>query len=223
MTRGDRVALVSFVFLFALLGARPAMAHTSSEFWNDTWPAGDVEYNMTFGVPGGLGSNQHDQIAAGGGKWNTLTNFITFKRSGNEVAGFDGSECTGEPNAIHWVNLSNALAFTIQCQNVIRTAMNRFQITFDSSQNWYYGTSGIPSGYYMISGVAAHEFGHASGGWGPTNSNHFTTTNTNGLCESSVSDADFHTMCQGAGGRLIGTNQEGSLESHDIHTFQFWY
>lgn len=110
-----------------LLGTLPAFAHTNGLFWYDTWPAGDIEYDMTVGVPGGLGSNQHNQIAAGGQKWNALTNFITFKRSGNEVAGLNHTNCTGEPNAIHFVNISNALATTLQCQNVIRTVMNRFR------------------------------------------------------------------------------------------------
>jgi hypothetical protein len=100
--------------------------------------------------------------------------------------------------------------------------MVEFQMTFDSTQSWYFGTSGIPAGYFMVSGISAHEFGHAAGGWGPSNANHFTIDNTNGLCEASVGIADLHTMCRFAD-RFKGNNHQGTLESHDIHTFQFWY
>lgn len=227
MTQAERAGLVAFAFLFVLLVPLPiVVAHTSGEFWLDTWPAGDIKYDMTTAVPGGLGSNQHDQIALGGQKWNALTNFITFKRSGVEVAGFNHNNCDpgdNHPNAIHWLNLATFVAVTYQCQNTVNNVMAEFQMIFDSSLNWYFGTSGIPSGYHMVSGVSGHEFGHAAGGWGPNNSNHFTTSNTSGLCEASVPDSDFHTMCLGAASRLIGTNLEGSFEFHDIDTFQHWY
>jgi hypothetical protein len=195
-------------------------------FWLDSWPAGDVTYDMTTAVPGGLGSNQHDQIAAGGQKWNALTNVITFKRSGNEVAGFDHTNCSpgdSHPSAIHWLNLANFVGQTYTCQNTIHTVIAEFQMTFDSGTNWYYGTSGIPSGYRMISGTSAHEFGHAAGGWiGNNGLNHFTVDNTNGLCETSVPLADLHTMCR-FDDRFIGNSNQGSLELHDSHTFQIYY
>jgi hypothetical protein len=203
-----------------------ARAHTGSQFWLDTWPAGDIAYDMTTGVPGGLGSNQHDQIAAGGQQWNALTNFITFKRSGDEVSGFNNSDCDPQdirPNAIHWVNLTNFIAVVFACQTFNRVTMGEFQMAFDSSQSWYYGTSGVPSGSYMVSGVSGHEFGHAAGGWlGNNQQNHFTIDNTNGLCEASVPIGNLHTMCRFAD-RFKGNNHQGSLEFHDIDTFQVYY
>ncbi len=223
MSALDRLALGAFVLLLLVVGASPGFAHTSEDYWSDTWANGDIAYNMTIGVPGGLGSNQHDQIAAGGQKWNALTGRITFKRSGNEVGNFDPFASCSPANSIHWIPL-NAVASTIVCENILRTAIIRFRTAFNSNETWYFGTSGVPAGLIMVSGASGHEFGHAAGGWREccNDIGHFDATNNPNLCANSVPLADLHTMCPFVD-RFIGNNHQGSLEFHDGETFQHWY
>jgi len=225
----SKVGLAFFVILLSLGGtATTSFAHTGSQWWFETWPSGDVKYDMTVGVPGTLGSSYHDEIAEGGKKWNALTNFITFKRSGNEVANFGDAQACNNPSAIHWTNHSSGVAYTLVCQNFFGTVLDRFQITFDSdlpmSEGWYWGFVGVPQGIldYPVQGVSGHEFGHGAGGWHSSESGHFDPTETPNLCGSSVPLADLHTMCSNIS-NAIGTTHENSLETHDKHTFQHWY
>lgn len=200
MSRMDRVGLLAFLLLLALIGfSRQALAHTDEDYWTDggIWSNGDVAYDMETAIPGGLGSGQHDAIARGGQDWNALTSEITFKRSGNEVAHFALNQTCNHPNTIHWHSLSNALGATTLCYNIFSTRIVRFGMEFDNDQPWNYGDSGIPSGMYQMSGVSAHEFGHAAGGWieNPADIGHYDSNHNPNLCGSSVPLSDRHTMC----------------------------
>jgi hypothetical protein len=225
---------VGFLFLVALLplaSAELALAHSHEDYWSDTWPNGDVLYNMTVSIPSGLGSDKHDAIASGGSGWNAQSTRITFKRSGNEVADFDwdGLACD-RPNAIHWVPISGANARSIVCQDFFLVRLDRFQIAFDSQptspEAWYWGIQGNQGlNDNFVTGVSAHEFGHAAGGWQeePGDIGHFDATNNPNLCGGGVPLADLQTMCSSVDERFEGTEAKASLEFHDIDTFQHWY
>jgi hypothetical protein len=224
MSRLDRVGLLSFLLLFVVIGLGPqALAHTNEDYWTDggIWPNGDVAYDMEIKVPGGLGSAQHDAIARGGQDWNALTNRITFKRSGVEVAHFSLNQTCNHPNTVHWHSLSTNLAAVTLCYNIFSTRIVRFGMEFDDDRPWYYGDSGIPDSSWMISGVSSHEFGHASGGWieDPADIGHYDAAHNPNLC--GISLPGEHTMCQP--NRFQGTSYQGTLEPHDIDLFQFHY
>jgi hypothetical protein len=46
---------------------------------------------------------------------------------------------------------------------VLRYKTEKFLMGFDSGRKWYRGTKRPPAGQYDLAGVAAHEFGHATG------------------------------------------------------------
>jgi hypothetical protein len=197
-----------------------ALAHGLNNYWAAFWPTSgsqnEIAYDMTIGVPGGLGSSEHDHIAEGGKAWNQETDEILFKRSGDEVSNFPASNCDSHQSAIHYDEIyGTAVGTTIICGT--GSTITGFQLTLDSLVPWWWSDATVPNNYFDAQAVATHEFGHAAGGWtNGTPERHFDENNNAALCGESVPNSDYHTMC--AENRK-GTNHWRSLESHDRHTF----
>jgi hypothetical protein len=197
-----------------------ALAHGLNNYWAASWPTSgpqnEILYDMTIGVPGGLGSSEHDHIAEGGKAWNQETDEILFKRSGDEVANFSPGACATHQSAIHYDELFGVVVGeTVICGS--GATISGFQLTLDSLVPWWWSDSTVPNNYFDAQSVATHEFGHAAGGWtNGTPEKHFDENNYAALCGESVPNSDYHTMC--AGNRK-GTNHWRSVELHDRHTF----
>lgn len=101
------------------------------------------------------------------------------------------------------------LAWTRMCRAGDR--MTGFVINFDREEKWYNGTGSPASDQFDLIGVAAHEFGHASG-W----LNHWTSSSST-LCPWTSSR---HVMCPSI---TDGVTWWRSLKTHDFHTFSSAY
>jgi hypothetical protein len=216
------------LIVLLILPTTPALAH-GEDWWSDDWPAGDVKYDMSVEVPSVLGSPKHDYFAAGGHAWNDLTDTITFKRSGSEVADFQfdlASNCSQHDSALHFEPIGVGEGATVICFDFWQTRIASFQLALNSSKSWYWAlTPPIQPSEWDVKGVATHEFGHAAGGWVAQSENgHFNAGDDPGECAASVPVLDLHTMCNGEPlKRLKGTFLEQHLEFHDIHTFEARY
>jgi hypothetical protein len=84
---------------------------------------------------------------------------------------------------------------------------------FDSSESWHTDTTAVPSNKLDAESVANHEFGHATGFFGPYQNGHFD--NNAAVC----ADPE-QTMCPYLN---YGEQSYRVLESHDQHTFDGAY
>lgn len=199
-----------------LLCASIALSHGASEYYNLRWKAGErfqvYEYQTL--VPSG---NFRERIRNGAQAWNSLPPEVHFT-DGSVNLNVSHGQCdanrqAGE-NGVYYAGIDGkdgVLANTAYCVwESEPTKLYAFSIKFDNAENWYSGT-GTPGGsQYDTHGVAAHEFGHATG---------FTTHWAVGppLCNA---DSKKHTMCPAIG---TGSTIWRSLEEHDVHTFENAY
>lgn len=153
-------------------------------------------------------------------RWNELVGDFNIDKNGDgpEVAGaWDNCDnYSGEENYVSFEPMGQfpgpVLAVVVTCEYEsfpvnIRTA----QMRFDSTENWHYAKDVAPQDDESdMRSVAAHEWGHWTGWFGPVGA-HFS--NEGDYCGG-------HTMCP-----IIpdGTTFMRSLETHDIHTFNAAY
>jgi hypothetical protein len=87
--------------------------------------------------------------------------------------------------------------------------ITRGMIHFDTSKPWYTGVGDAPATKYDLWSVSTHEFGHVTGFGMNEAPDHFTGT----ICPE-------QTMC---GAASFGSENQRTLDTHDIHTFQGAY
>jgi hypothetical protein len=235
-----RIAGAVWVLSLIALSAQPAHAHTPANFFFAEWRSQDrgttkQYYEITSEVPGDANDAFADRVADGAVKWNQINingADMHYVRNG-VVANYNPFAPCGDiphyKNGIHYRDVpDNPLATTHYCftDPPGTNLVDSFQIVFDPDKSWFKGAdyTNIGSSQFDVQGVAAHEFGHASGGWWEdfSNEGHFDNQSNPELCGSGAPDSDKHTMCVNSGSGLEASLKR-SLEPHDVHTFHDAY
>lgn len=211
-------ALAMTLLLALILTVLPdgAVAHSAFNYYSTSWGPSDVpniNWRFTEQVPP---ANFRDRVENGAVQWNNVAgvNFNWVKQT-PEYANFNPnpSSCTDiahEKNGVHYRSVpSGFVAYTYTCSQ--SSFLVSTQVVFSSSTGWYSGTGATPSGLNDLWSFAAHEFGHATGGW--LNNSIGGQFSGSTLCPSNSSK---HTMCANL---PTGTNWWRSLEFHDGETF----
>lgn len=114
-------------------------------------------------------------------------------------------------NGLHWYAIDGkhgTHAQTWVCWNVSEDRIRNAQIQFDSDETWW-AYSGTPSTAYLdFWSIAAHEIGHALGGWLDGYSGHFGSNQDRVVSPT-------QTMCPAS---AYGGTSLRSTETHDRHT-----
>jgi len=209
-----------------VLGLAAAADAHGSQWWNILWPKApsptDVHWGFNDEV---MGATKRDSITTGSNKWD-FANGADFKFTqdlADETEDYPGwnraLDCNPFPNnSVHLDDsipdsgsYADALAVTQVCDEDGDGKINSFIVVFDTDWNWYWDSGTPSSGQADSRSVAAHEFGHAWGGWF---SDHFTGSS---LCPN---DSGRHTMCAS---HVLGTTWQRTLETHDSHTISNAY
>ena len=218
------VALLLWLLVPTFAG--PAVAHPASDFYDwvpggglDLWPGRPPDVDVHF-ASGEVSATRETSITVAFNKWEDVsgaTFSFTFGADRANYAAWDRSDCSPEPtNTIHWdSSLPNSTgfdAFTTLCQT--SGVISSFQVVFDSDSgaNWHNDETNPPAGSLDLRSLAAHEAGHATGGWlQQSNFGHFNENSTE--CPN---NNNRHTMCPTI---VLGTDWARTLGTHDEHTF----
>lgn len=215
------IALACCVVVAALTAsATSSRAHSAVNYYSTSWGPDDVpniNWRFTEQVPTG---NFRDRVVDGTLEWNNVGAVpFNWVKVTPEYANFNPnpSDCTTiahEKNGVHYRSVpSGFVAYTHTCSE--SGFLRSTQVVFSSSNSWYSGTSTPGSTQSDVWAFAAHEFGHATGGWlNNSIGGHFGGST---LCPS---DNTKHTMCASI---FNGTNYQRSLEFHDSETFDNAY
>jgi hypothetical protein len=214
-------------FGFALGLAASAGAH-GSQYWDILWPKAPNPTNVHWGFNEEvMGGQKRDSIRSGANRWD-FANGADFKFTQDlpdETADYPGwsraEDCSPAPN--NSVHLDNSIPDSGGYQNVLAVAqvcdvdgdgkISAFIVVFDRDDwNWNWDSGSPGSNQADSRSVAAHEFGHAWGGW--FSSGHFTGSS---LCPD---NSGRHTMCAT---HILGTTWQRTLETHDSHTLSNAY
>jgi hypothetical protein len=218
--------LAAFVGLGLLLGSTSVASAHGSQYWGILWPKAASPTNIHWGFNAEIsGANKRDSIRFGSNQWD-LANGADFKFTQdlndetNDYPGWNRAlDCDPAPvNSIHFDDsipdsgqYANALAVTQVCDVDGDGKISAFIMVFDTDWNWNWESGNPASSQADSRSVAAHEFGHAWGGWFP---DHFTDST---LCPN---NSGRHTMCAS---HSLGTTWQRTLESHDSHTLSGAY
>lgn len=204
--------------MVASLAPIQAGAHPVNTYYPNTFqgPADQVVWYTTDGVPPLATARAQNATA----EWNQQQARLKFSFVGAvPTGGYGTSQCeagpftTGTTNAIHFKALpSTVFGSTLRCPSD-SSDFTTVNITFNSVKNWHYDIDEYPdNGFADFTGIATHEFGHATGFGTPTNP-HFSDGDS--ICDGSLGQ---HTMCSGATSQPQW-NRLRTLEQHDMHTF----
>jgi hypothetical protein len=196
-----------------------ALAHSGSTYYPSKWKRDlSVAWRIDNSVPGGAFRNR---ILDGAQEWNRLAPNMRFSHVGGDATNVNIRRCSPnrpyQRDGVFYGPIDgrlNVLAFVVTCTFPGTNELKHFQMKFDSAENWYTGTGTPGSSAFDVWGVAAHEFGHATGFSGPYAKGHFNPRG--GVCTSSPK----HTMCPTIS---LGSTGSRSLEEHERHTFRNVY
>lgn len=153
-------------------------------------------------------------------KWDAVsgaTMTFDFRGDVTNYVFWDRIDCQPVPtNSVHWdssiPNNTGFDAYSALCAS--NGDITSFEVGFDenSSVTWHNDDTSPPAGTLDLRSLAAHEAGHATGGWlNGSQKGHFNEGSTE--CPS---NSTRHTMCPTI---VFGTDWQRTLEAHDEHTF----
>lgn len=212
--RGKTIVMVIATALLAsALVPRLVGAHNQSDYYPNKWIQDlNVDWRFTTGFSDG---SFRSRAQTGANRWNNLGEPMRFDQL-SETPNYNPDSCPFpiqyQRDGIHWVAIDGPggyLATTPTCL-FAEGELATFNIKFDSSEDWYTGTGTPGSNQVDALSVAVHEFGHATGFYGPFAIGHFDPTA--GVCTGNP----VHTMCPGY---VTGSTFLRTLEEHDKHTF----
>ena len=205
------------ILLAALMTLIPvsAMAHTASTYYPDEWQTMSQTWNFTAGFPtGAFRTRVRDGVAA----WNNAGSNFRFNEGG-QVANYSSTTCPADgKNGVHYRSIDGAgstLGVTLMC--IGANGMSSANIAFDTAETWYTGTVVPTSGQIDAWSVATHEWGHATGFFGPYSTGHFNPA------ESICTAGSPQTMCPTYVAPTVTDGKMRSLGTHDAHTFTAAY
>lgn len=209
--------VVVVALVMGLIGQPEVRSHSVATFYDrGPW---QTQYLLLFGrnvthwTNGpGWNSTRRTRIEDAASRWNAVSTnrYWNYRFQGHRSdLNLSCLENSFNKNGHHWRKLPGSRIGQAQrCYSGGR--LHNFQIIYDTSTTWYFGT-GVPSrNAFDFYSTAVHELGHGTGFRG-----HFTGPST---CPGTSSD---NTMCQSSARR--GTTHRRSLGTHDRHTFQHAY
>lgn len=234
MRRRTRLVVACLVSTTLALTASQALGHPQANHYEGYWgevvigerPPATVSYS--FAPSYNAFGNKRARARNAAERWNARNEPITFV-NGPDLANEPTMGCVSDgPNSLHFTTIDgrgNFLAITGVCvvfldgdpSTPAGNSIVRFFMDVDSQERWYAGTGSTPSTEVDLYGVLTHEFGHATGGWGPDLS---TGADQHWGSGTALCDSDLHTMCPAI---PTGNSQWRTLEAHDIHTFEAAY
>ena len=175
----QRLCVHVAVLLMALIfwsGVPPVLAHDSSGYYAYTFGSGDlpnITYKFTNGVPDTAFKNRVNDAADA---WTNVSgvnfNYVLGTGAPDNFDWLDCNEGPDDVSTMHWKN-GIGYAGTRICLQTNGNIKN-FRIAFDNDVNWNNQTESPASNELDTWHVAAHEFGHGTGGWTPASENgHF--------------------------------------------------
>ncbi len=229
--------LRSFIAAGFLLALLPGVAHASHSSaagvwyyhkWKDLFHDNhNTGLNVTWRFsPGFPNSAKRDRVKEAFAEWNGLGQNMKFERLADATENYT-VQCADGPQPYHGIfygeidDPGGVLARTHQCVHFTSNGFNQmhgFSIKFDHDENWHGGLESGGSTEHDFGGAAAHEVGHASGGWTTeTDNNHWPSDS--GVCDGTL---EFHTMCRKRSGEPIPRGWRW-LEEHDRQLFKDIY
>jgi hypothetical protein len=162
------------------------------------------------------GGQKRDQIHQGANKWGAVGGSPFDFDLGADETGFnyDNPGCTGGVGAqqtVHWepMDIGSFVAEVTVCPS--GGDLVNFKMGFDTDSSCDWSVDGTPAGGECdLQSFAAHEFGHATGGWLDWATGHWSESSN--PCPTGSSR---HTMCRSVPN---GSTYMRSLEEHDEHT-----
>jgi hypothetical protein len=203
------------VLALGLLAPASGRAHTASTYYPNRWQTTSQVWNFTQGFPtGAFRTRVRDGVA----QWNNIGANFRFNEGG-QVANYSSTTCpTSGRNGVHYRTIDGSggtLAETLMCFGA--GAMSSANIAFDSQESWYTATL-VPTGSQRDAwSVATHEWGHATGFYGPYANGHFNPA------ESICTAGSPQTMCPTYVPPTATDPKMRTVSGHDTHTFSAAY
>lgn len=218
------VACLATLMAASALTSSIATAHDGVTYFPSKWKR-DSSVEWTFVDTFPSGSGQRNRIKDADGPWNAQGQTMYFVKSSGDVPNYPANRnCDNlgyQQNAFHWDynGIDGQFGFamlTYVCRFTSDTSeMKAFNTRIDSDEVWHFDSSTPPPSYATdLQAHATHELGHAAGFAGPYSSGHFWKDG------KPCTDKPKQTMCPEIS---YGKAYWRSLESHDIHTFDYRY
>ena len=226
MSRGRRAAALACAVVvslsFNVTGAPPTQAHSASTWFGGHWFEGAINFAITPSYPANSPYPFRDMLKRGRDSWP----YDGGRARPN--TGFSGTQLNWSPepvcdyglgaNGIHYYPIDGPDRVKARTRVCVIQASRRIwnaQVVFDSGETWWPYAETPQSTHYDVWGVAAHELGHAWGGWldPPQSAGHFGST-------ADCINPPTQTMCPDI---TRGFDGFRSTELHDRHTIAAEY
>ena len=232
-----RAALAVACFALGAAASTTSLAyanHGQSPYFNAHWTTANtlhqedktVEWTYTSNFPSSTAFRQ--RMVDGSHEWNQENQSMQFNHLPGDVATLSFNECTianysYQDDRVGWGDIQSGtkdpyFAWTNGCLsfNSDGNHMWFFRLQVSNDYSWYTGTSTVTSGQVDVWGMAAHEFGHATGRFGGSDHGHFLEGDETACPGAGGGGTGYSTMCP-----HLNTGKEAwrSLETHDKTSF----